>query len=604
MSALRPDLLPTTAELVRLRAVAAGREEPDLIVRGGTVLHVHTGEWLPADVVVAGRHIAAVTPVGRMSCADPDRVVDATGQFVTPTFVDAHLHVEYTMLTPGELARLSVPRGTTTVLADADCLANVCGVPGIEYMGRTGTPLRILDQITPVTPVNPALERGGAVIPDAAVLDLLAAPGTVTLGESNPFDSSVEATQRFATALANGRRITGHTGRQEFESLWGYLAAGVSDDHNAATLPEVLDRVRLGAMVTIMSGSMNDNLDAVLADLPAVQPVLGHTCFCADDKHVGDLSGEGHIDHSVRKAIQLGVDVTQAYRMGTWQPAQYYKIDHLVGSLTPTRLADLMVLPDPRDVRPSVVVVGGQVVARDGVALFENTDEVPEFTRDTLHVADSLGPRSFGVRAQGTSVPVQAVEMYDGYFKRGFHTDLPVRDGYVQTDVAADVLKVAVVDRHHAEDLVGIAFVKGFTLSGGALAVSTNCTTMNIAVVGTTDADMAFAVRQLERSGGGFVAVRDGVVLAEVPLEVGGLMSAAPWEQTAHALRTAEAAARSLGCDVRAPYMVLSFVGMVVVPDFGVTERGFVDVVRQEFAPLVLQDATGGPLSCRCPGGH
>jgi adenine deaminase len=601
MSALRPELLPTTEELVHLRSVAAGLAAPDLVVRGGTVLHVHTGEWREADVVVAGRHIAALTPVGRMSA---ERVVDAVGQFVTPTFVDAHLHIEYTMLTPGELARLSVARGTTTVLTDADCLANVAGVPGIKYMGRTGTPLRIFDQITPVTPVNPALERGGAVIPDRAVLDLLSAPTTVTLGESNPFDHSVEATNRFRTALVNGRRITGHTGRQELESLWGYLAAGVSDDHNAATLPEVLDRVRLGAMVTLMSGSMNDNLDAVLADLAAVAPALGHSCFCADDKHVLDLAGEGHVDHSVRKAIALGVDVAQAYRMATWQPAQYYKLDHLVGSLTPTRLADLMVLPDPREVRPSVVVVGGQVVARDGVASFANTDVVPDFTRGTIHLSPGFGAAALEVPAVGESVRVQAVEMYDGYFKRGFHTSLPVVDGVVRNDLDADVLKVAVLDRHHGEDLVGVAFVKGFTLDGGALAVSTNCPNMNVAVVGTTDADMAFAVRSLERLGGGFVAVRDGVVLAAVPLEVGGLMSAAPWEETRDALAAAHTAAEDLGCRIRAPYMVLSFVGMVVVPDFGVTERGFVDVVEQEFAPLVLQDAAGAPLSCRCPGGH
>ncbi|PRY17231.1 adenine deaminase C-terminal domain-containing protein [Kineococcus rhizosphaerae] len=601
MTALRPDLLPTTAELVHLRSVAAGLSAPDLIVRGGTVLHVHTGEWRPADVVVAGRHIAAVTPVGRM---EAPATVDATGRFVTPTFLDAHLHIEYTMLTPGELARLSIPRGTTTVLTDADCLANVAGVAGIEYMGRTGTPLRILDQITPVTPVNPALERGGAVIADQDVLDLLSAPTTVTLGESNPFDHSVAATHRFRTALVNGRRITGHTGRQEFESLWGYLAAGVSDDHNAATLPEVLDRVRLGAMVTLMSGSMNDNLDAVLADLEAVAPALRHSCFCADDKHVLDLSGEGHIDHGVRKAIALGVDPAQAYRMATWQPAQYYKVDHLVGSLTPTRLADLMVLPDPREVRPSDVVVGGQVAARDGVALFENTDPVPAFTRDTIHLNPGFGASRLAVRAVGESTQVQAVQMYDGYFKRGYHTTLPVVDGVVQNDLDADVLKVAVVDRHHGEDLVGTAFVKGFTLGAGALAVSTNCTNMNIAVVGASDADMATAVRHLERTGGGFVAVRDGAVLADVPLEVGGLMSAAPWESTRDALAAAHRAAEDLGCRVRAPYMVLSFVGMVVVPDFGVTERGFVDVVQQEFAPLVLQDATGSPLTCRCPGGH
>jgi len=599
MSALRPDLLPSTAELVHLRAVAAGYEPPDRVVRGGTVLHVHTGELLERDVVIAGRHVAAITPVGHLDCDD---VVDAAGRFVAPTFIDAHLHIEYTMLTPGELARLSVPRGTTTVLTDADCMANVAGTAGIELMGRTETPLRILDQITPTTPVNPALERGGAVIAEQAVLDLLGAPSTVTLGEGNPFDYSETATHRFRTALAQGRRITGHTGRQELESLWGYLAAGVSDDHNAATLPEVLERVRLGAMVTIMSGSMNDNLDAILADLDAVAPALRHTCFCADDKHVLDLSGEGHVDHSVRKAIALGLDPVQAYRMATWQPAQYYKLDHLVGSLTPGRLADLQLLPDLADVRPSVVLVGGEVVARDGQALFRNDDEVPAWTRETIHLAAGFGAAALRVPAVGASARVQAVEMYDGYFKRAFHTELDVVDGAVQPDVARDVLKVAVVDRHHGEDLAGVGFVRGFSFSAGALAVSTNCPNMNIAVVGTSDEEMAHAVRTLEQQRGGFAAVQDGRVLAAVALPVGGLMSDAPWEETSAALAAAHAAARTMGCPISAPYMVLSFVGLIVVPDFGLTELGLVDVPRQEFAPLVLQAADGTVLACRCPG--
>jgi adenine deaminase len=597
MTALRPDLLPTTAELVTLRAVAAGHRPPDAIVRGGTVLHVHTGELLERDVVLAGRHIAAVTPVGRMDC---ETIIEAAGQFVAPTFIDAHLHIEYTMLTPGELARLVIPRGTTTVLTDADCMANVAGMAGIDLMGRTATPLRIFDQITPNTPINPKLERGGAVIAEQDVLDRLAALSTVTLGEGNPFDYSETATNRFRTALVEGRRITGHTGRQEFESLWGYLAAGVSDDHNAATLPEALERVRLGAMVTIMSGSMNDNLDAILGDLDAVRSALGHMCFCHDDRHVLDLAQEGHIDHSVRTAIALGVDPETAYRMATWQPAQYYKIDHLVGSITPGRLADLQILTELGDARPHTVIVGGAIVGRDGEAFFDNTDEMPSWTRETVHIAPGFGPPALRVSASGPTARVQAVEMYDGYFKRGFHFDLPVVDGNVQPDLVNDVLKVAVIDRHHGAELAGTGFVRGFGLRAGALAVSTNCSSMNIVAIGTSDDEIAHAIRVVESMQGGFAAVREGRVLAGVPLPIGGLMSEAPWEDTARLLGAAHVAAEGLGCTLRAPYMVLSFVGFMVVPDFGVTELGFIDVASQEFAPLVLEDIAGIPLPCRC----
>jgi adenine deaminase len=593
MSVLRPDLLPTTAELGAIRAVAAGTRAPDLVVRGGRVLSVHTGEFLERDVVVSGRHIAAVTPVGRM---DAERVIDASGCVVAPTFLDAHLHIEYTMLTPGELGRLVVPRGTTTVLTDADCLANVAGMRGIDYMGTTRTPLRIFDQITPTTPMAPALERSGAVIAEQEVLDRLAAPGTVTLGEGNPFDYSRQATNRFRTALLEGRRITGHTGRQEAESLWGYLAAGVGDDHNAATLEEALERVRLGVMVTIMSGSMNDNIPAILGDLDAARPALGHMCFCADDKHVLDLATEGHIDHGVRSAIAAGVDPATAFRMATWQPALHYRLDHLVGAIAPTRLADLQLIPDVRDVRPSVVLVGGEVVAQGGVALFENTDEVPDWTRETVRIPSGFGPAALRVPSAGTRARVQAMEMVDGYFKRGFVADLPVVDGAVVADPEHDVLKVAVINRYGGDGPTGVGFVRGFSLEGGALAVSSNCANMNIAVVGTDDTEILHAVEALGEQGGGFVAVRGGRVVARVPLPIGGLMGDVPWERTAAALEEAHLAAAALGCRIRSPYMVLSFVGLVVVPEFGLSDLGLVDVARQELVPLVLA-ADGVPRS-------
>jgi adenine deaminase len=599
MTALRPELLPTTAELVALRAVAAGTARADSIVRGGRVLSVHTGELLERDVVISGRHIAAVTPVGHF---ESDTVIDATGRHVVPTFIDSHLHIEYTMLTPGELARLSIARGTTTVLTDADCLANVAGMPGLDLMGRTSTPLRIFEQITPVTPVNPALERGGAVIPNDEVLARLAEPTTVSLGESNPFDYSVEATDRFRTALVEGKRITGHSARQTAEPLWGYLAAGVSDDHNAATLDEVLERVRLGAMITAMSGSMNDNLDEILADIDAVRPALGHMSFCADDKHVLDLSDEGHIDHGVRKAIALGVDPVTAYLMATWQPALYYRLDHLVGSITPGRLADLQILDDLAEVRPEVVIVGGTVAARDGVALFENTDELPDWTRDTMRVVADYPADALHLAAAGATARVQAMEMYDGYFKRGFHVDLPVVDGLVQPDLELDVLKIAIVDRHHGDGLSSFGYVRGFGLDRGAIAASSSCTNMNIVAVGTSDAEIADAVNRLREQGGGFVATENGRVAASVALPIGGLMSDAPWEQTARELAEAHDAVAGLGCDIRSPFMILSFVGMIVVPEIGVSELGLVDVAGQEFIPLLLSAPDGTTLACRCAG--
>ncbi|MCS5720735.1 amidohydrolase family protein [Herbiconiux sp. CPCC 203407] len=609
-------LFPTAAELGRLRAVAAGTARPDLIVRGGLVQSPGTEEWLERDILVSGRHIAALTPWGHVPAASPGEQgepgapdeLDASGCHVVPTFIDAHLHIEYTNLTPGELGRLSVARGTGTVLTDPNGAANVWGARGMDQLLTTGTPLHIFQQVSPKTPGSPELERGGAVIAEEVVRGRLWDDVTTNLGEGNPFDYGEESTGRFREALVAGRRITGHTAAQTDESLWGYLAAGVGDDHNSATIDEVLERVRLGAMITVMGASLTDNTVPIFTDLEKVAPALRSLCFCADDKHALDLHTEGHIDHHVRQAIRFGVDPQLAYRMATTQPAAYYRLDQVLGLLAPSRLADLQLIPDLAEVRPSVVVVEGRVVARDGRALFENTDELPEWMTDTVHLPAELDPSMFEVRAAtGSGVEesgtgrarVRAMEMYKGYFKHAFETELDVVGGLVQPDLEHDVLKIAVVDRHHGDALTGIGFVKGFGLRRGAIAITMNCPNMNIAVVGADDASMLHAVEELRAMQGGFVTVADGEVVGRVPLPVGGMMSAAPFEETAEALRLGHEATHALGCTIPSPYIILSFVGLYVVPDLGLTERGLIDALTQSFVDVLVP--VGGHLD-RC--GH
>lgn len=588
---------PSVAELMRMRFVAAGKEKPDLILRGGKVLALHIGEILERDVVISGRHIAAITPVGHFDC---DNVIDATGYFVAPTFIDVHLHIEYTKLVPGELARLSVPKGTTTVLADANCIANVLGEEGLDFMGTTTTPLRILRQVSHKVPQAPELELGGAHLTTQQIAARVQRPDAATLGESNPFNLDESSARKQVAAIAAGKRITGHTALLENEPLWSYLAGGISDDHNAHKTRDVVERLRLGAMLTVMAGSMNDNTPEVFADIPALKEGLGHIAFCADDKLVEDLDRQGHIDHQVRKAIECGVEPLKAWRMATLNAASYYRIDHLVGSVTPNKIADLQLVEDLAEARPHLVLVDGKVVARDGVALFSNTDDVPAFTRNTMHLHPDIDEAFFSVKAEGDKAWVQAMEMYDGYFKRAFHTELEVRDGLVACDTERDVLKVAIVDRHHATLNVGIGFVKGFGLKRGAIAATTNCENQNLVIVGTSEADMAFATRAIEALGGGYVTVADGEVLSTVPLPVAGCMSDQPWETVRDQSLACDAATRTIGCTMHAPFLIMSFIGLVGVPDLGLTERGLVETKTQSFADLVL-GMKGGLVCCRCP---
>lgn len=582
-------LLPTPDELARLRAVAAGLSRPDLILRGGLVQSPGTEEWLERDVVVAGRHIAALTPWDHVPAGEGVEEIDARGSHVVPGFIDTHLHIEYTNLTPGELARLSVPRGTTTVLTDPNGAANVWGTDGMDLLRTTTTPLHIFEQVSPTTPTSHELERGGQVIAEEVVRARLNDDDTATLGESNPFDLGELSTGRFQAALVAGRRLTGHTASQTGESLWSYLAAGIGDDHNARTVDEVLERVRLGTRITVMGSSLTDNTGPLFADLDAIAPALRSLSFCADDKHALDLSTEGHIDHHVRSVIRAGVDPQLAYRMATTQPALYYRLDQVVGVLAPSRLADILVIPDLAEVRPSVVVVAGAVAARDGAATFANTDVIPAWARDTVHLPAELPADLFTVPAPGDGpVHVRAMEMYDGYFKRAFTARLTADAGGVAADPSQDVLKIAVVDRHHGEALAAMGFVRGFGLERGAIAISMNCPNMNISVVGADDASMRLAVEELGRMGGGFVTVADGEVLARVPLPVGGMMSDAPFEETTAALRAGHAATHALGCRIPSPYIILSFVGLYVVPDLGLTELGLIDAATQRFVDVLV----------------
>ncbi|KAI0477427.1 adenine deaminase [Xylariaceae sp. FL0804] len=661
----------TAEELFRLRHVARGTAPPSLIIRGGTVLSLHTGELLPRDVVISGRHIAAV---------------DAAGAFVSPGFIDAHIHIEYTKLVPGELARLSVPRGTTTVLADANCIANVLGGKGMDFMGTTTTPLRIFRQVSHKVPMSgPDIELGGASLSTAEICERVSAREAATLGESNPFSLDMASAEKQAAALRAGKRITGHSALLANEPLWAYCAGGIGDDHNAHRPEDVLERLRLGMMLTVMSGSMNSNLETVFGgggggdeggdeggDWKALYggDGLRHVSFCADDKLCEDLDATGHIDLHVRRAVELGVPALDAYRMATLNAAAHYRLDHLLGSVTPGKLADLLVIDDLASARPRLVIGNGAVVARDNRPLFANADPVPAFALGTVRLHDAhldassyrLYPRGLNVDvdADGTGskpppppVPseayVQCVEMYDGYFKRAFCAPLPVSPdpphailtvpggggGAEQGGGGGDVLKVAVVDRHHASRHRGIAFVRGFGLRSGAIATTTNCENQNLVIVGVDDEAMAAAARAIRDLGGGrggMVAVsgRGERVLGAVPLDVAGCMRSRPWEEVRDQSLALERVVREeLGCTMaHNPFLIASFVGLVAVPDLGLTELGLVvgggagglldpvlevedkveKVEKEELGRGAARAAAGGGgesvavrVCCRCP---
>lgn len=588
---------PSADEISRMKSIARGDQPGDIAIRGGRVVSVHTCEVVEGDVILAGRHIAAVVPPGRL---DAVADVDASDRFVAPTFADAHIHMDYTLLTPSELARLVVPRGTTHMFADPVCIANVLGVLGMDLAAVTVAPMRIFQQVTPDVPRRGRHQLGGAHVPHDHILDRITWPSSTSVGESSPFLDDAQMCELMSVALTHGRRATGHTARLDGEPLWAYLAGGVGDDHNAATWPEVLERVRRGMAVTIQAGSMSDYCAEILGDPARLGMVAQHLCFCADDKHVEDLHEQGHIDHHVRSAVALGVDPALAVRMASLNAAMHFRVDHLIGSITPTRLADLQLLDDLAEFRPSEVWVDGERVACDGEALFTASDPIPPEALGTVRIG-SLDPSAFEVPAPPASPTalVRTMEMYDGYYKRALVAEADVVDGKVMTCQEHDLAKIVVVDRHQGTGATGIGFVRGFGLRDGALAATTNCDNQNVVAIGTDDEQLTAAVAALDRLGGGYVVIGDGEVLAELPLPYAGIISDQPWEVVLRQSREVNAAAAAIGCPIHAPFMILAFVGLPGVPDYGLTELGLIDVHRQEQVGLVLEDY-GDPPDCRC----
>jgi adenine deaminase len=585
---IRPDLAPTPGEIGRLRAVAAGREPADLAIRGARIACVQTGELLDHDLLVAGRHVAALTPPGRLPEARED--VDGTGTYLLPGFCEAHIHIEYTLMTPGEFARLVVPKGTTAVFADADCSANVFGRRGIELIAATRAPFRLFLQVSARVPRTPALEDGGGRLSIEETLELLDDPRAASYGESTPFENDDHAYRAFATAAATGRRTNGHTARFGDELLWSQLAAGIGDDHNAATFDEALERIRRGANLALHSSSLASYLDGIFSAPDRLGLAAAHIMFCADDKYADDLEAEGHIDHHLRGAVARGVEPLAAIRMATLNCASHFRVDHLLGSLTPARLADIVMVPDLESFRPSAVWIGGRLMARDGEALFANEEEYPDWALDSMNLGRTLTAEDFAIAAPGPGeYAVRVLEMYDGFYKRGLVEELAADDADVLApDPSRDLAKFAVVDRYRGSGRMGKTFLRGFGLASGALAVSTNCSNMNVAVVGTSDAECAAAVNALGELGGGFAVVDGERVVAAVPLGYGGIASLEPYETLLGELATAKEAARSIGCRIASPFMILSFVGLAAVPEFGVTERGLIDVATQTFLSPVL----------------
>ncbi len=565
----------------KMIAAAMGQQPLDRVIRNLRIVNVYTGRVEPGALGFMDGFIASIDAENLQA----REVIDGGGRFALPGLIDTHVHLDSTLLVPERLAELIVPHGTTCMLADPMESANVAGIEGLKALmqSRERLPYHVFLEVCSRVPTAPGLETTGDELGLAEVEQILDWPETVSLGELDP--SKVlglrdEYLLKVEAAHARGKIANGHTAGLGARELAGYACGGLTDDHECVDEVDALARLRLGLNVLVREGSSERNLDLILRGVlnGALDP--RHLMFCTDDKHPDDIRREGHINYMVNRAIASGVEPVRAIQMATLNAAQHFRIDHLLGSLAPGRLADVLLVDDLSDITPAQVYFQGELVAAGGrLTRPQQVQDYPAWFQDTVHLTRGRQAADFILPADGAQAHVWVIDLVPGQIvnRRG-QASLAVRGGVVQLDPAADVLKLAVVERHGKNGNIGVTFVRGFGLKNGAIASSVSHDHHNIVIAGTNDADMAACAAAVEEMHGGLAVAADGEVLGRLPLPVGGLMTAQPVDEVISVLGEMTAVFQQLGGTLPAPFMALSFISLPTVPELGLTDKGLVDV--------------------------
>lgn len=582
-----------TADILKqeLKA-AAGEQMLDLRIDNVLLVNVFTNEIYPASIGIYNQKIVSVNSSRTREARE---VIDAKGAYAVPGFIDGHIHIETTLLTPEALGEVIIPWGTTTLCIDAMEIANVAGIDGLLAMVKDSEklPFRLYMEIPSRVPTAPGLETTGGVLGVEEVTQLLKLDASVSLGELDPskvLGMKEEYLEKILASLGQRKICNGHAIGLETDDLNIYGAGHLSDDHESVYYEELLDRLRLGIMPLVREGSSERNVERLMKGVIEHHLPTENIMFCTDDKHVNDIYEEGHISFNIQKTIDLGMDPVEAIKIATINAAKHFRLEDKIGCIAPGRYADIVLLKDLHKIKPWMVIKDGRVVANENGARPCPQKAYPEKLLDTVHISPAFSAADFRLKAEGKRAKCRIISMIpDQIINDEIQEWMEVDHGEIHADVSRDILKLSVVERYGKNGRVSTALVKGFGLKSGALASSVSHDHHNIVVVGTNDEDMAVAVKELQRLHGGFASAKDGQVVDSLALPLGGLMSLLPASEVMERMNEMNAAVEKMGCPMKAPFMSLSFISLPTVPQLGLTDYGLIDVLGHKIIDLVIE---------------
>lgn len=559
--------------------VARGFEKADLVIKNANIVNVLSEEIHKADIATKDGIIAGI---GENYSGEKE--IDIQGAYVTPSFIDGHVHLESTMMLPSEFAKVALPAGTTTVIIDPHEISNVLGLHGISFMHEAvkNLPLDVYTMLPSCVPATP-FETSGFDLNSYDLSLLIDKPWVLGLAEMMNFpgvlnqDNNVMA--KLELAKSRGKCIDGHAPYLHGKDLCAYIASGVKSDHECTTPDEAVEKLRLGMYVMIREGTAAKDLDALM---PVLKTCNTRKCiFVTDDRHPADL--KEHINGMVRRAVEAGVDPVKAVQIASLNTAEYFGLKNL-GAIAPGYKADLLILPDLKTFKPDLVIKNGVVAAENGKLIAELPENEALAVRNSVNVR-WITPEDFRIEANGSKVTALEVIPHQ-LITKSVVSEVKIEDGNAVSNIDNDTLKICVIERHRATGNIGKGFVKGFNLKCGAIASTVAHDSHNMIVIGTNDADMYAAAVALIKCKGGKVVVKDGEVISELPLPIAGLMSDRNFDYVVNKCEELNKTAHSIGCRIEDPFMTMGFLSLPVIPELKVTDKGVFDTNKFDFIDI------------------